>query len=103
MISALVPWCSPMMPMLVTPLARARLHDAERPAAFEAERDAVHGPDRAVVGMEVDPQVADFEHGARHQSRTLGSTTAYRMSTIMLAMTMKNEASMTTPMISGRS
>ena len=64
--------------------------------------NSVHGPDQAVVGLEVDPQVADLQQ-RRHQNRTLGSTTAYKMSTIMLAMTMKKEAIMTTPMISGRS
>src|SRR5207244_2223913 len=74
-----------------------------RRAAVQGERDAVHGPDQAGVGREVDPQVADLEHGPGHQYRTLGSMTAYRMSTIMFAMTMKNEAIMTTPMISGRS
>jgi hypothetical protein len=85
-------------------LARARLaHDAQRPAAIQRERDPVHGPDQAVVGLEMDPQIADLEHGASHQNRTLGSTTAYRISTIILATTMANEAIMTTPMISGRS
>src|SRR5208282_5355132 len=84
-------------------LAGTRLpHDAQRAAAFQDERDSVHGPDQAVVGLEVDPQVADVQQ-RRHQNRTLGSTTAYRMSTIMLAMTMKKDAIMTTPMISGRS
>ena len=58
-------------------LPRARLaDDAQRAAAFQAERDAVHRLDQAVVGREVDAQVLDLEQGLRHQYLTLGSSTA---------------------------
>jgi len=63
--------------------------DAQGGPAVEAVRDPVHRLDQAVVGRELDPQVADLEQGFGHQVLTLGSTTAYRMSTTRLATTMK--------------
>ena len=45
-------------------LARARLaHDAERLAAVDRVGDAVDGLDDAVVGLEVDLEVRDFQEG----------------------------------------
>ena len=57
--------------------------DAERLAALQREGQAVDGLDQAVVGREVDPQVADLEERrlvaggtSAHDSRTRGSMTA---------------------------
>ena len=94
-------------------LARARFaHDTERLAALDTrERHKLYMPASggvvAASGGTVPANgdtavVAELEQ-RRHQKRTRGSTTAYRMSTIMFAMTIKNEAIMTTPRISGRS
>src|SRR5215472_5752078 len=98
-------------------------HDPERSTALEGEGHPIDGLHQAVVGREVDLQALDLKHrarggpapehrlgggraevaGRRHASLTLGSTTAYKMSTTTLAMTTKNVASKVTPMISGRS
>ena len=80
--------------------------------AVQAERDPVHRLDQAVVGREVTsgrvPRAGRLRPSSRRRRRpsrclTLGSTTAYRMSTTRLAITMKNAASSVTPRISGRS
>ena len=92
-------------------LARAGLaDDAERAAALDIERQPVDGLDDAVVGREMDTQVAHRQELGRrrpafglhldssvaHEYLTLGSTTAYTISTTRLANTTKNAATMVT-------
>src|SRR5690606_26483007 len=88
-------------------------------AALQFERQPVDGLDEPVVGREVDLQVADREErrgslagalglrggrGAGHQaSLTLGSTMAYRRSTIRLITTIEVEVTRVTPSTMGRS
>src|SRR3954452_15587244 len=107
-------------------LARAGLaHDAQGLASVDAEGQAVDGLHQPVVGREVDAQVAHLEVrgrrralrllldgdagsasgalGAAHDSATLGSITAYTMSTIRFARMMKIEATSVTPSTLGRS
>ena len=60
-IRALVPWCRPMMPMLVTLLPEP--DSPTMPSVLPRSRlneNAVHGLDQAVVGREVDAQVLDL-------------------------------------------
>src|SRR6185436_5219603 len=68
--------------------------DAERLAAGDRERDAVHGLDHTVLRGEPDAELLDLEVGrgareVRHAqlSLTLGSITAYSTSTTRLAIT----------------
>ena len=86
--------------------------DAEGLAALDGEGDAVDGADEAVLGGELDLEVADLEVGAGGARRgcrvvipslTRGSMTAYRRSTIRLATMMNVAVTSVMPTISGRS
>ena len=102
-------------------LARPGLaHNAEGPAAVEGEAQPVDRLHQPVVGREVHAKINDLQErllvglarmpddqitqrGCRHSSRTRGSMTPYRRSTIKLAMITKKPATRVTPRILGKS
>src|SRR5690606_14640779 len=76
-------------------------HDAQGAAPFDLEGEPVHGVHDAVLGVEVDGEVVDFE---KHQlSLTRGSMTAYRESTTTFITTIAAAASSTVAISVGRS
>ena len=81
--------------------------DRQYLARGQFEGDAVDGLDHTVFGGEADPKVVDGQDrghaGAASPSRMRGSSTAYRMSTIVLNNTMKNAPNITTAISGGRS
>ena len=81
--------------------------DRQHLARGEIERDTVDRLDHAVFGGEADPKILDRQDrahaGAASPSRMRGSSTAYRMSTIVLNSTMKNAPNITTAISGGRS
>jgi hypothetical protein len=58
-------------------LARTGLtHDAQRFAAFQRERQPVHGLHQPVRGGKVHPEILQLQEELTHEYRTLGSMTA---------------------------
>ena len=87
--------------------AAAFADDREHLARGQFKGDAVDGLDHTVFGGEADPEVLDRQDrahaGAASPSRMRGSSTAYRMSTIVLKKTMKKAPNITTAISGGRS